>query len=43
MKRIYRYAVLTRASHWLWVVAFAVLVSSGLQIFNASPNLDASD
>lgn len=41
--RIYRYSVITRASHWLWVLAFAVLVSSGLQIFNASPNLDASD
>jgi thiosulfate reductase cytochrome b subunit len=40
---IYRYAFLIRASHWLWVVAFAVLVGSGLQIFNASPNLDASD
>jgi thiosulfate reductase cytochrome b subunit len=40
---IYRYALLTRASHWVWVLAFAVLVSSGLQIFNASPNLDASD
>ncbi|HTU80796.1 MAG TPA: cytochrome b/b6 domain-containing protein [Candidatus Acidoferrales bacterium] len=43
MRLIYRYALLTRVSHWLWVVAFAVLVSSGLQIFNASPNLDASD
>jgi thiosulfate reductase cytochrome b subunit len=40
---VYRYAFLTRASHWLWVVAFFVLVGSGLQIFNASPNLDASD
>jgi thiosulfate reductase cytochrome b subunit len=40
---IYRYALLTRASHWLWVLAFFVLVGSGLQIFNASPNLDASD
>jgi thiosulfate reductase cytochrome b subunit len=40
---IYRYAVTTRISHWLWVLAFAVLVGSGLQIFNASPNLDASD
>jgi thiosulfate reductase cytochrome b subunit len=40
---IYRYAFLTRASHWVWAIAFAVLVSSGLQIFNASPNLDASD
>ncbi|MGA8535083.1 MAG: cytochrome b/b6 domain-containing protein [Candidatus Tumulicola sp.] len=43
MRLIYRYALLTRASHWLWAIAFAVLVSSGLQIFNASPNLDASD
>jgi thiosulfate reductase cytochrome b subunit len=40
---IYRYPVLVRASHWLWVVALLVLVGSGLQIFNASPNLDASD
>ncbi len=40
---IYRYALLTRASHWVWALAFAVLVGSGLQIFNASPNLDASD
>lgn len=44
MKRtIYRYGPLTRVSHWLWVIAFGVLVSSGLQIFNASPHLDASD
>lgn len=43
MKPIYRYAWVTRLSHWLWVLAFAVLVGSGLQIFNASPNLDASD
>jgi thiosulfate reductase cytochrome b subunit len=40
---IYRYAFWTRASHWLWVLAFFILVGSGLQIFNASPNLDASD
>jgi thiosulfate reductase cytochrome b subunit len=40
---VYRYLVTTRLSHWLWVVAFAVLIGSGLQIFNASPNLDASD
>jgi thiosulfate reductase cytochrome b subunit len=39
----YRYTLLTRASHWVWVVALLVLVGSGLQIFNASPNLDASD
>ncbi|HUN28988.1 MAG TPA: hypothetical protein VMV65_04250, partial [Alphaproteobacteria bacterium] len=42
-QRIYRYTIATRASHWLWVIAFAVLVSSGLQIFNAAPFLDASD
>jgi thiosulfate reductase cytochrome b subunit len=40
---VYRYALLVRASHWLWVLAFFVLIGSGLQIFNASPNLDASD
>lgn len=38
-----RYGVVTRASHWIWVIAFGVLVSSGLQIFNAAPYLDASD
>ncbi len=42
-QKIYRYAVATRLSHWLWVIAFAVLVSSGLQIFNAAPYLDAAD
>lgn len=42
-EKIYRYAVVTRLSHWLWVIAFGVLVSSGLQIFNAAPYLDASD
>lgn len=41
--KIYRYAFLTRASHWIWSIAFAVLVGSGLNIFNASPKLDASD
>lgn len=41
--RIYKYAVATRLSHWLWVVAFGALVSSGLQIFNATSHLDASD
>lgn len=42
-RTIYRYALVTRVSHWLWVLAFAALVSSGLQIFNAAPYLDASD
>jgi thiosulfate reductase cytochrome b subunit len=42
-RTIYKYAVATRLSHWLWVVAFGVLASSGMQIFNATPHLDASD
>jgi thiosulfate reductase cytochrome b subunit len=42
-RTVYRYAIATRLSHWLWVIAFAALVSSGLQIFNAAPFLDASD
>lgn len=42
-RKIYRYAVLTRVTHWFWVIAFAVLVSSGLQIFNAAPYLDAAN
>jgi len=40
---VYRHSVTTRVTHWLFAVAFVVLVMSGLQIFNASPNLDASD
>lgn len=40
---IYKYAIATRISHWLWVLAFGVLVSSGMQIFNAAPFLDAAD
>jgi len=39
----YRYGIATRLSHWVWVLAFFALVSSGLQIFNAAPYLDASD
>ncbi len=40
---IYRHSVTTRITHWLTVLTFVVLVMSGLQIFNASPELDASD
>jgi thiosulfate reductase cytochrome b subunit len=40
---VYRHSVATRAAHWLWFVAILVLVTSGLQIFNAAPYLDASD
>jgi thiosulfate reductase cytochrome b subunit len=42
-RKVYRFPVLVRLSHWFWVIAFCVLVSSGLQIFNAAPYLDASD
>ena len=41
--RVYRHSVAARTAHWLWALSILVLVMSGLQIFNASPNLDASD
>jgi thiosulfate reductase cytochrome b subunit len=34
-----RHALLVRITHWVTVVAFIVLLMSGLQIFNAHPNL----
>jgi thiosulfate reductase cytochrome b subunit len=40
---VYRHSVATRLTHWISAVALAVLVASGLQIFNAAPYLDASD
>jgi thiosulfate reductase cytochrome b subunit len=36
---IYRQSGLTRLTHWIWAVAMLFLVMSGLQIFNARPNL----
>jgi len=42
-QRVYRHSVTARVTHWLWALALLVLVMSGLQIFNASPELDASD
>ena len=36
---IYRQTGLTRLTHWIWAVAMLFLVMSGLQIFNARPNL----
>ena len=36
---IYRQAGLTRLTHWVWAVAMFFLLLSGLQIFNARPNL----
>lgn len=38
-----RHSIVTRVTHWLFFLAFLALVSSGLQIFNAAPYLDASD
>lgn len=42
-KVVYRHSAATRVTHWLFFLAFLALVSSGLQIFNAAPFLDASD
>ena len=39
----YRHTLTTRITHWLTALAFIILMMSGLQIFNASPDLDASD
>ncbi len=36
---IYRQRSLTRITHWVWAVAMFFLLLSGLQIFNARPNL----
>ncbi|HWA19830.1 MAG TPA: cytochrome b/b6 domain-containing protein [Devosia sp.] len=36
---IYRQLTLTRITHWVWAVAMFFLLLSGLQIFNARPNL----
>ena len=40
---IYRHSAAVRLTHWVFFIAFLALVSSGLQIFNAAPFLDASD
>jgi len=36
---IYRQSGLTRLTHWVWAFAMFFLLLSGLQIFNARPNL----
>jgi thiosulfate reductase cytochrome b subunit len=36
---IYRQDGMTRITHWIWAVAMFFLLLSGLQIFNARPNL----
>ena len=40
---VYRHSIATRLTHWAFFLAFLALISSGLQIFNAAPYLDASD
>src|SRR5437588_2998709 len=39
LELIYRHSVWVRLSHWMNVLCFAVLLMSGLQIFNAHPML----
>ena len=36
---IYRQAILTRITHWVWAIAMFFLLLSGLQIWNAHPAL----
>jgi len=36
---VYRHAAVTRATHWINVLAISMLLMSGLQIFNAHPAL----
>ncbi len=38
-KVIYRHRIATRVTHWTWAVALFFLLLSGLQIFNAHPEL----
>ncbi|TIX34674.1 MAG: hypothetical protein E5V40_28375, partial [Mesorhizobium sp.] len=36
---IYRQSRWTRLTHWLWAIALFFMLLSGLQIFNARPQL----
>ena len=38
-KLVYRQSGLTRLTHWVWAVTMFFMLVSGLQIFNARPNL----
>lgn len=40
---VYRHPFVVRATHWVNVVALTILLMSGLQIFNADPELDLGD
>jgi thiosulfate reductase cytochrome b subunit len=37
---VFRHPLVVRATHWINVVALTILLMSGLQIFNADPELD---
>ena len=43
MRRIFRYPLVVRLTHWLTALALLILTMSGMQIFNAHPALYASD
>ena len=36
---IHRHSIFTRLTHWVWAIALFFLLLTGLQIFNAHPNL----
>lgn len=38
-RRIYRHRLMTRITHWVNLIAFLILLPSGLQVFNAHPRL----
>ena len=40
---VFRHPLVVRATHWINVVALSILLMSGLQIFNADPELDLGD
>ena len=42
-KVVYRHPLAVRATHWVNVIALTILLMSGLQIFNADPQLDLGD
>src|SRR5215469_13971669 len=37
---VYRHSAIVRATHWINALCFVLLLMSGLQIFNAHPELD---
>lgn len=43
MRRIFRYPLVVRLTHWITALALLILTMSGMQIFNAHPALYASN